>query len=189
MVGVDYEGACIAVGLITDQKSHQCPNIKCAPLPDKNCIGITPPGACCPICGGAMRLLYSRKQIDRALYALQKLNTNSLNLYSMLTALERQIQLAQCILRGFVTVEMDIFIAIQTTERHPSALQLEACIREAEKIASLVNMQSPRIASELSLSSLTAATLVHTQINASVSNLMCVQQFLIVLLAIVVRII
>lgn len=54
--------------------------------------------------------------------------------------------------------------------RYPSELQLEACIREAEKIASLVNMQSPRIASELSLSSLTAASVVHTQVSASTSH-------------------
>ncbi|XP_023312631.1 reversion-inducing cysteine-rich protein with Kazal motifs-like [Anoplophora glabripennis] len=131
---------------------------------------ITPPGACCPICGGSLRILYSRKQIDRALYALQNQTTKSLNLISVLRALERQIQLAQCTLRGFVTVELDIFVTVQSTERYPSELQLEACIREAEKIASLVNMQSPRIASELSLSSLTVASVVHTQVSASTSN-------------------
>lgn len=47
-------------------------------------------------------------------------------------------------------------------EKNPSKLQLEACVRETEKIASLINRQSPRIASELSLSSLTAATPVHS---------------------------
>lgn len=80
-------------------------------------VGITPPGACCPMCGGSLRVLYSRKQIDRALYALQNQTTTSLNLISVLRALERQIQLAQCTLRGFVTVELDIFVAVQSTER------------------------------------------------------------------------
>lgn len=54
--------------------------------------------------------------------------------------------------------------------RKPSELQLEACLREAEKIASLINTQSPRIASELSLSSLISANIVHTQIS---NNLGC----------------
>lgn len=81
-------------------------------------LGITPPGACCPVCGGALRLLYSRKQIDRALYALPTPNTGPLHLRSTLLALERQIQLAQCRLRGYVTIELDIFVIVQTTERY-----------------------------------------------------------------------
>ncbi|KAJ8956628.1 hypothetical protein NQ318_013982 [Aromia moschata] len=170
MVAVDYEGPCIAVGLITQIKAQQCAGVKCPQLQNPNCLGVTPPGACCPLCGGSVRILYSRKQIDRALYALQNQSTKPLNLRSILKALERQIQLAQCTLRGYVTVELDIFVIVQTTERYPSELQQEACIQEAEKIASLVNMQSPRIVSELSLSSLTAATTVHTQVSASTSN-------------------
>ncbi|XP_074032082.1 reversion-inducing-cysteine-rich protein with kazal motifs [Leptinotarsa decemlineata] len=170
MVAVDYEGPCVAIGLITTIKSKQCSGVKCPKLHNKTCMGITPPGACCPICGGALRLLYSRKQIDRALYALQNRSTKSLNLYALLKALERQIQLAQCTLKGYLTVELDIFVAVQSTERYPSELQLEACLREAEKIASLVNMQSPRVASELSLSSLTAASIVHTDRNGSVRS-------------------
>jgi reversion-inducing cysteine-rich kazal motif protein len=90
-----------------------------------------------------------------------------LSLRAMLKALDRQIQVAQCVLRGYLTVEMDIFVAVQTTEKYPSALQLEACVREAEKIASLVNMQSPRIVSELSLSSLTLASVVHVDASSA----------------------
>ena len=161
MVSVDYMGRCRMVGLIGDTKSEQCPDVKCAPLPDPHCLGITPPGACCPICGGALRLLYSKNQIHRALYALKNSDTESLTLKAMLKALDRQIHVARCVLRGYLTVEMDVFIAVQTTEKNPSGLQLEACVREAEKIASLINMQSPRIVSELSLSSLTLASVVH----------------------------
>ncbi|XP_072392887.1 reversion-inducing cysteine-rich protein with Kazal motifs [Diabrotica undecimpunctata] len=170
MVAVDYEGPCVAMGLITNIKSKQCLGVKCPELQNANCIGITPPGACCPICGGAMRLLYSRKQIDRALFALQNHTTKPLNLQSVLEALERQIQVAQCTLKGYLSVELDIFVIVHSTERNPSDLQLEACIREAEKIASLINIQSPRIVSELSLSSLTAASIVHTQMSSSVNN-------------------
>ncbi|GJQ88370.1 putative reversion-inducing cysteine-rich protein with Kazal, partial [Trypoxylus dichotomus] len=157
--------------LITDKKKEQCPGIKCRPLPDRNCLGFTPPGACCPICGGTLRLLFSRKQIDRALYALQKKDTYPLTLKAMLQALSRTIQVAQCALRGYLTIEMDIFVIVETTESNPSQLQLEACIREAEKIASLINTQSPRVASELSLSSLVLATPVHTQNKAAITSM------------------
>lgn len=166
MVLVDYMGPCIAVGLITDVKTKQCPGVQCAPLPHQNCLGITPPGACCPICAGSLRLLYSRKQIDRAWYALQYKSTDFLTLKSLLKALERQIQVAQCALKGYLTIEMDIFVAVYTTEKYPSKIQLEACVREAEKIASLINMQSPRIVSELTLSSLTLANTIHVEVNS-----------------------
>ncbi|KAF7265647.1 hypothetical protein GWI33_020949, partial [Rhynchophorus ferrugineus] len=170
MVSVDYDGPCSSIGLITNYKANQCSNVKCPKLSDPNCLGITPPGACCPLCGGALRLLFSTKQIDRALYALQNKSTEAVNLRSLLKGLERQIQLAQCTVRGFMTIETDIFLTVQSTERNPSSLQLEACIREAEKIASLINMQSPRIATELSLSSLTLATIVHTDVITSTSS-------------------
>uniref|UniRef100_A0AAR5QAX4 Kazal-like domain-containing protein n=2 Tax=Dendroctonus ponderosae TaxID=77166 RepID=A0AAR5QAX4_DENPD len=171
MISVDYNGPCSSVGLITNTKSRQCSNVKCHELPDESCLGITPPGACCPLCGGSLRLLYSRKQIDRALYALQNRGTDSINLRSLLKGLERQVQIAQCTVRGYVTVETDIFVVIQSNEGYPSSLQLEACIREAEKIAGLVNMKSPRIVSEVSLSSLTLATVVHTHIATSSTHI------------------
>ncbi|ERL84307.1 hypothetical protein D910_01716 [Dendroctonus ponderosae] len=171
MISVDYNGPCSSIGLITNTKSRQCSNVKCHELPDESCLGITPPGACCPLCGGSLRLLYSRKQIDRALYALQNRGTDSINLRSLLKGLERQVQIAQCTVRGYVTVETDIFVVIQSNEGYPSSLQLEACIREAEKIAGLVNMKSPRIVSEVSLSSLTLATVVHTHIATSSTHI------------------
>ncbi|KAJ8968089.1 hypothetical protein NQ317_005572, partial [Molorchus minor] len=133
MIAVDYDGPCIAIGLITQVKAHQCAGVNCPKLQDPSCLGVTPPGACCPICAGSIRILYSRKQIDRALYVFGSQNSRAVNLHTILKSLERQIQLAQCTLKGYLTVELDIFVAVQTTERYPSELQLEACIREAEK--------------------------------------------------------
>ncbi|KAF5280824.1 hypothetical protein FQR65_LT14931 [Abscondita terminalis] len=152
LVSVDYAGPCVAVGLISNTNAKQCAGVKCLQLPDPKCVGVTPPGACCPLCGGAVKFLFSSKQIDRALYALQNKSTNSVSLNSLLKALERHVQVAQCGVKGFLSVEGDIFVIVQSTEKHPSQLQLEACVREAEKLVNLVNKQSPRIISELSLS-------------------------------------
>lgn len=180
-IRIDYEGPCISVGLITDRKTLQCSSVKCRPLSDSNCFGITPPGACCPVCGGALRILFSHKQLDRALYALKDKDTYPLTLKALLNGLNRQIQVAQCLLRGYLTIEQDIFILVESTESYPSDLQLEACVREAEKIASLINRQSPRVVSELSLSSLTAATIVHTQNNMALSSVLCTNFNLVVI--------
>lgn len=68
--------------------------------------------------------------------------------------------MTECSLRGYLTVELDLFIAVVTIT-NASELQREVCIREAEKLASLVQRGSPRFLSELGLSALTAATTVH----------------------------
>ena len=61
---VDYIGPCVAVGLISEETKPRCVGIvKCPELVVDFCVGATPPGACCPVCGGASRLYYSRKQV------------------------------------------------------------------------------------------------------------------------------
>nr|CAD7402243.1 unnamed protein product [Timema cristinae] len=148
-----YRGPCLAV--------PQCGDvIVCPPLLRPGCLGVTPPGACCPICGGALRFLYSQKQVDRALYILRGNTLSALTVHAVLTALERQVQVAECAVRGYLTVETDLFVLVQPvgSTRPPSDVQLEACIREAEKLANLVRGSSPRVLSELSLSALTTAT-------------------------------
>lgn len=188
-VTVDYTGPCNTVGLIADVKTIQCANVQCATLPSDDCVGYTPPGACCPICGGVIRFLYSRKQIDRALYALQGHSLESLTLKSILSSLERQIQVAQCSLTGYLSVELDIVVIVRSTVQRPSELQLEACVREAEKLASLVRRQSPRVASELSLSALTASTLVHTIEHFNISVKLDSNFFIVILLLLFMRIV
>lgn len=185
-VSVDYTGVCVAVGMLTPPMSNKCllDRVTCPPLVRADCLGYTPPGACCPVCGGALKLLYSRKQIDRALYALRGNSLTSLTLKSVLNSLQRHVQVAECVVRGFLTVELDIFIMVQSSEKKASDLQIEACVREAEKLASLVRRHSARIASELSLSSLTVATEVHTlpSKGSSVHNMLPITIHIIILL-------
>lgn len=121
-----------------------------------------PPGACCPICGSAIRIIYSRKQIDRALYAIKK-NMDLLPLKGILRALQGLIKVSHCRLSGYSTIESDLFVIVDTTELDPSPLQLDACKQEVQKIATLIDTQSHRITSSLALSSLTVANVVHSQ--------------------------
>lgn len=125
---------------------------------------IIPPGACCPVCGGgAVRIIYSRKQIDRVLFTLKAKNTDMLTLKGILRALDNLVQVAQCRISGYLTIELDIFVIVHTSGAHLSDLQQEACIREAEKIATLIDTQSHRITSNVALSALTVANVVRPQ--------------------------
>lgn len=77
------------------------------------------------------------------------------------------MQVAECTVRGYLTVELDLIVLVTPVTQHASELQLEACSREAEKLASLIRRSSPRVLSELSLSALTAATVIHTVVNSA----------------------
>jgi reversion-inducing cysteine-rich kazal motif protein len=85
----------------------------------------------------------------------------------MLTALSRQLQVAECVLRGTLTPEGDIFLVNQPASKNPSELQLAACVAEIEKLVSRVAERSPRIVAEVPLSSLTRAEVAHTRLRIS----------------------
>lgn len=153
----DYEGSCREIGLLTDTLGPRCASVKCTNTEHCHEGAIIPPGACCPVCGGAMRIIYSRKQIDRALFVLKGKNLELLTLKGILRSLETLIRVSHCRLSGFLTIESDIFVLVHTTGARVLAIQHEACVREAEKIATLIDTQSHRITSDLSLSSLTVA--------------------------------
>nr|XP_034834527.1 reversion-inducing cysteine-rich protein with Kazal motifs [Maniola hyperantus] len=162
-VSVDYIGLCFAVGPVSDRMEPKCQidRIVCPPLKMQNCLGFTAPGACCPKCGGALRILYSKKQIDRALYGTN-ISASVINLHNVLSALDRHVKVAQCALRGYLTIEMEIFVTVESILKNPTELQLNVCILEAERLADLINRESALITSDLGLSALSYALVVHT---------------------------
>lgn len=160
-------GPCQDLGLLTATLGPRCTRIKCNALPTPSCLPIIPPGACCPVCSGSFRIVYSRKQIDRALYALNNQNTYLLTLRSVLKSLAALIRTSDCRLSGFLTIEADIFVTVQSDLDGASEIQIEACHREAEKIANLISTQSHRITSDLSLSALTVANMMQPEVNSA----------------------
>lgn len=124
--------------------------------------------------------------MDRALYALRGSTMSALSVHAVLSALQRQVQVAQCVVRGHLTLELDLMILLLPTRSNPSEVQLDACVREAEKLATLISNSSPRIVSELSLSPLIAAHVVHMEIVSSAGSLSlsgaCVMSLVVALL-------
>ncbi|KAF7997589.1 hypothetical protein HCN44_006160 [Aphidius gifuensis] len=167
---VDYYGNCVAVGFNRDETKQVCGNIvKCPSLKTSRCIGTIPPGACCPVCGGAGRISYSKKQLDRIYYMMEEeADRDTVTLDALLSALGRQLEILQCSLRGSVTIEGDIFILTQPTTMYPSKLQQKACIIEMEKIITRISERSPKIISEVPLSSLRRAENIHGYISSAI---------------------
>lgn len=162
---IDYFGSCKAFGLIdTDAK---CSYVKCPRRLPENCEGIIPTGACCPICGAALKIVYSRKQIDRGIYALKNNDLESLTLKSILKSLQQLIKVSSCYLSGFLTVETDIMIVLYNIDKYPQADQLEVCQQEAMKIANLISTKSHHFTSDLGLSSFVLASYVKPTFSAS----------------------
>jgi len=57
---VDYPGPCASSGFIGHNGRPYCAakgTVDCPKLPQQGCLGITPPGACCPKCAGALQIL------------------------------------------------------------------------------------------------------------------------------------
>lgn len=171
---VDYDGGCREIGLLTNTMGPRCSSVKCNFHIHCEESAIIPPGACCPLCGGAIRIIFSRKQIDRALFTLKGKNTDILALKGILRALDGLIQVMHCRLSGYLTIENDIFVIVNSHEMNLSELQHEACIREAEKIATLIDTQSHKITSNIALSALTVANVVRAEdsdLHISAANL------------------
>lgn len=164
---VDYFGACKAVGLV--DSDPKCPYVKCPRRLPENCLGIVPTGACCPICGSALKIVYSRKQIDRGIYALKNTDMEALTLRSILKSLQQLVKVSSCYLSGFLTFETDLMIVVYTIDKNPHETQIEVCQQEAMKIANLISTKSHHFTSNLGLSSFTLASFVKPTVSSAKS--------------------
>lgn len=99
----------------------------------------------------------------------EEADKDAVTLDKLLLALGRQIQVAQCSLRGHVTPENDIFVIVQSTVKEPSALQLRACIAETEKLIVRISERSSKVVAEVPLGSLTRAEIAHGHVSTATS--------------------
>lgn len=119
-----------------------------------------PPGACCPVCAGAMRAVYARKQIDRALYGLPPADHHLVTLQQgVLAGVQRLLQVARCRVSGSLTVEGDVFVAVHAMEDDGGQLEL-VCGRELERVATLIDQQAAQIVADVALSALIGVRIV-----------------------------
>ncbi|KAK2119976.1 hypothetical protein P7K49_001362 [Saguinus oedipus] len=72
----------------------------------------------------------------------------------ILQKIRMHVSVPQCDVFGYFSIESEIVILIIPVDHYPKALQIEACNKEAEKIESLINSDSPTLASHVPLSAL-----------------------------------
>ncbi|XP_069500841.1 reversion-inducing cysteine-rich protein with Kazal motifs [Ambystoma mexicanum] len=150
-VAVDYFGRCQDVGILADYSfSNECMSVKCPPLSPPGCKPILSPGACCPLCAGMLRILFDKDRLD----TFAKINKKPITAFDILQKIRLHISVPQCDVFGYLSIESEIVILIIPTDKHPKQLQVEACNKEAEKIDSLINTDSPTLASHVPLSAL-----------------------------------
>lgn len=99
----------------------------------------------------------------------EETDKDSVTLEALLNALARQIQVAQCALRGMMTPDRDIFIIVQSTSKRPSMLQLRACVAETEKLVTRIVERSPRVVAEVPLGALTRAEIAHSYVSSAIA--------------------
>ncbi|XP_078454007.1 reversion-inducing cysteine-rich protein with Kazal motifs-like [Lampetra planeri] len=155
-VAVDYMGPCRAVGLLPRHgaATPECDPVTCPPLPVAGCQPVTPPGACCPLCAGMLRILWSMEQLDMLARVSGR---GAISQQDVVTALRSHVSVPQCDAFGFLSIENDLVLLVLPVDQQPTALQIEACSKEAEKIGALVNSGSPVLVSHTPLSALLAA--------------------------------
>ncbi|XP_006005911.1 reversion-inducing cysteine-rich protein with Kazal motifs [Latimeria chalumnae] len=165
-VAVDYYGTCQAVGVLSGYSSHsQCSSVMCPTLSVSGCKPITPPGACCPLCAGMLRVLFSTDQLN---IFSEIIDGRPLTVHDILRSIRLHISVPQCDVFGYFSIESEIVILIVPVDDHPTSLQIEACNKEAEKINSLINFNSPTLVSHVPLSALTTS-----QVQVSMKDSSC----------------
>ncbi|XP_068941330.1 reversion-inducing cysteine-rich protein with Kazal motifs isoform X2 [Petaurus breviceps papuanus] len=151
-VAVDYSGPCQAVGALSEYSSFtECAAVQCPPLPATGCKPVISPGACCPLCAGMLRVLFDKEKLD----TIAKVTTKKpITVLEILEKIRLHISVPQCDVFGYLSIESEIVILIIPVDHYPKALQIEACNKEAEKIESLINSDSPTLSSHVPLSAL-----------------------------------
>ncbi|XP_078702722.1 reversion-inducing cysteine-rich protein with Kazal motifs-like isoform X3 [Branchiostoma floridae x Branchiostoma belcheri] len=154
-VSIDYEGPCLAVGLRPGQgKYPECSTVSC---PDSSlCEGIIPPGACCPVCGGVLAMLYSGWYVD---LVSRQASIGPITVTQVIQQLRNHVSVPQCDVFGYLSIEGDIIAIVMPVTPNTTPLQVEACNQEAQKLGALINSGSPVIVSHVPLSFLTSASL------------------------------
>ncbi|GIY96112.1 reversion-inducing cysteine-rich protein with Kazal motifs [Caerostris extrusa] len=156
-VSVDYKGGCAAVGS-KHGKNSRCGGIKCSPLPSEDCTKVFPPGGCCPICGAALRLLYSQKLSDWSVEAIR--DVDPVVVQTIAEKFREHVKVTECDVFAYLSLESDIIVLVIAISDSPTKLQVEACIREAEKLQALIKQHSPTLLTELPLSFFTTAMMI-----------------------------
>jgi len=153
-VPADYDGTCRAVGQLNySTMESSCPNVTCSFKSHvSHCKPIVPPGACCPVCAGEIRILLSQRQVTEAWHKGHKVTVAD-----VLSVLRLQVSVAECDVFAYPSIEGDLVVLVAPVTMSPTPLQVNACMSETEKLGSLITSGSPIITTFVSASTFASA--------------------------------
>ncbi|UYV75058.1 RECK [Cordylochernes scorpioides] len=164
-VSVDYGGSCVTVGSTDGTASSRCNGVKCLPLTSVHCPRVFPPGACCPICGAVLLLLPNLAAADSAVDVLRE--NSPVVVQTIAEALRTKVTVSDCDVYAHLSLESDVVVTVACVADRPTKLQVQACLREADKLRVMVESRSPHLTAELPLSFLVSAVAVEPASKAS----------------------
>lgn len=144
-----------------------CSEVKCQPLPSEHCIGIIPPNSCCPICGAAIKLVYSQRLVDHVIDAIHTIEPATVSKAAQ--KLQEHVKTTECDVSTYLDEDSSLVGLISPNVPQPSRVQVEACVQEALKLHSLVEQRSPTLVTEFPLSAFTGCFLIEP-ISAEANN-------------------
>ncbi|BFY97048.1 hypothetical protein BsWGS_00088 [Bradybaena similaris] len=170
-VTVDYFSRCRAFGNLTGKsmKTLSCSRVKCPAVYPSDCVGIVPPGACCPICAAQLKLLWDPRLMSAA---ASHTTSKVISTMDVLNSLSDQVSVVECDVFGYVSVNGELIVIIAPLITRPSGLQVEACQSEAGRIHSLLKIGSPNLVSYLMLSPLLLSSLERSIVTLNTLNSM-----------------
>ncbi|XP_064633314.1 reversion-inducing cysteine-rich protein with Kazal motifs-like [Lineus longissimus] len=166
-VTIDYDGPCITVGQYSAAKGqYSCRKVRCHKKRHSACHGVVPPGGCCPVCGGIIRILFSNKL---AVTVASTARVPPISVQNVTQQLRQHLVVAECDVFGYLSIENELVVTVVPVSMTPTALQVEACVSEAENLGSLFKLSSPMLTLDVSLYPFLTTT-VHTSQAAQASS-------------------
>lgn len=170
-VPVDYWSTCHAVGQLVNRVGSvfetECADVQCPRLSTTSfCAAITPPGACCPLCAGEIRILYSKSRMKRV---SRQAKVGAIAVHNVTSILSRHMTTAECDVFGYLSIEDDLVLLVMLVVEEPTPLQARACMMETKRVATLISTNNPVLMSHLALSPFLTATVRTSHILVSSS--------------------
>lgn len=72
----------------------------------------------------------------------------------------QHVKVTECEVFAYLSLESDIVVLVMAITDSPTELQVQACVREAEKLHILIQQHSPTLLTELPLSFFTSTTMI-----------------------------
>jgi len=179
LVPVDYEGSCAVKDNLFAEK-HRCKAANCKRR--SGCYNVhVPVGGCCPICDPFVRVLYSHREAGSH---IEQVSPIPITVRDIIEQLSYYVHASQCSVRGYMSIEGDIIIIIQSTAPGRNVFQEKICGRETERLTSLINNRSPIITTNYYLSIIKAAFIQYPKLSISSGSILVKGDVLTIILVI-----